>query len=287
MTEIKTIAILTHLRQGLDPDYYLARCQRQAWENEGRRVLVHQGTGPPPPADVAFLHVDLTQVPADYVALAASYPFCANAAVADVSKRRISRSLVGEDDAYDGAVIVKTDRNHRGLSEQRLRRAGAGRWAGLRETARRWLPPAWGGGGGRDYQLFERKEQVPRWVWRRRDLVVERFFMERHGEHFALHQWFFLGERGYASTLLSTEPMVKWANSTGAEPFHHAVPESLWRRRRELGFDYGKFDYIVQDGEAMLLDANPTPHYVISELTSESYWVAGVLGAGIDTLTNR
>ena len=83
MRSVQRIAILTHLRQGLDPDYYLARCQRQVWEPEGRRVVVHQGTGPPPPADVAFLHIDLTQVPADYAALAAAYPLCVNARVTD------------------------------------------------------------------------------------------------------------------------------------------------------------------------------------------------------------
>ena len=285
MPRVQRIAMLTHLRQGLDPDYYLARCQRQVWEVEGRQVIVHQGTAPPPPADLAFLHVDLTQVPADYAALAAFYPFCANAAVTDISKRRISRSLVAEDDAYDGPVIVKTDRNSRGLPEARLRLAEGGLWTALRQAALRWLPPAWGGGAGRDYQLFERKAQVPRWAWRRRDLVVDRFFTERRGDHFALHQWFFLGDRSYATTMLSSEPMVKWANSTREELWHQNVPENLWRRRRELGFDFGKFDYIVQDGEAMLLDANPTPHYVISELTLESQWVAGVLGAGVDSLT--
>jgi len=284
---IGTIAILTHLRQGFDPNYYLARCCRQVWEGEGRRVLVHQGTGTPPPADLAFLHVDLTQVPPDYTALAAAYPFCANARVADISKRRISRHLVDEGDAYDGPVIVKTDRNHRGQSERRLRLAEGGRWTALGEAARRWLPRSWGGGAGRHYQLFERRSQVPAWVWRRRDLVVERFFMERRGEHFAVHQWYFLGAHSYAKTMLSTEPMVKWSTSTGETLLHQHVPEALWQRRSELGFDYGKFDYILQDGEPILIDANTTPHYVVTGLTPESYWVARVLAAGLDSLAFR
>jgi hypothetical protein len=37
------------------------------------------------------------------------------------------------------------------------------------------------------------------------------------------------------------------------------VPEALRAERARLGFDYGKFDFVVVDGEAVLLDANRTP----------------------------
>ena len=29
--------------------------------------------------------------------------------------------------------------------------------------------------------------------------------------------------------------------------------------RRELGFDYGRFDYVLHEGEVVLLDVNHTP----------------------------
>ena len=32
--------------------------------------------------------------------------------------------------------------------------------------------------------------------------------------------------------------------------------------REAMGFDYGKFDYVVRDGEAILLDANKTPGHL-------------------------
>lgn len=38
-----------------------------------------------------------------------------------------------------------------------------------------------------------------------------------------------------------------------------AVPEELRAERHRLGFDYGKFDFVVRDGVAILLDANKTP----------------------------
>ena len=59
---------------------------------------------------------------------------------------------------------------------------------------------------------------------------------------------------------------------------------ALWQRRRELGMEFGKLDYILHEGEAVLLDANPTPHVGTSELHERSLWVCGVLAAGIDFL---
>jgi hypothetical protein len=281
---VQTIAILTHLRQGLDPNYFLGRCKRFHWEREGRRVLVHQGTGTPPPADVAILHVDLTFIPPDYLALAARYPRCLNAQVGDISKRHVSRWLVSEGDGYEGPVVVKHDLNHGGASERRLRMEVGGAFARLRESALRWLPRAWHGRAGDDYQLFRRKEQVPRWVWRRSSLVVERFFCQPHGEGYAINQWFFLGERGVVSTLVDRRPLVKWHPEIQRLPLHHDVPDALWQRRRELAMDYGKLDYIVQDGEAVLLDANPTPHVGTTEVRERNVWITGVLAAGIDFL---
>jgi len=284
---VSTIAILTHLRQGLDPDYFLARCKRFFWETEGRRVLVHQGTSTPPPADVAILHVDLTVVPPDYLALAGRYERCVNAGVADIAKRKISRHLVGPDDGYDGAVVVKHNLNHGGAAERRLRIAEGGALARLREATLRWVPRAWHGRAGDDYQRFERKAQVPDWVWRRDDLVVERFFVQRVDEGYAINQWFFLGPRGVVSTLVGPQPLVKWTPTIGRMPLHHDVPEALWQRRRELGMDFGKLDFVVQDGEAVLLDANPTPHVGTTEVRERNRWICGVLAAGIDLLGDR
>ncbi len=37
------------------------------------------------------------------------------------------------------------------------------------------------------------------------------------------------------------------------------VPDDLRLRRAELGFDFGKFDFVIHEGRAVLLDANRTP----------------------------
>ena len=56
----------------------------------------------------------------------------------------------------------------------------------------------------------------------------------------------------------SRHPVVKVANIYRHE-YLHEVPDSLRETRRALGFDFGKFDYVMVDGQAILLDANKTP----------------------------
>ncbi len=258
---VPSLAILTHRRQGLDGGYFLAALVDRFWRPAGVAVTLHQGAGAPPAAELAILHVDLTRIPPDYLALAAAYPRTLNGAVADISKRRVGLGLLAERDDYDGPVIVKSDLNHGGASERRLRRSEAGPWrAALASLAERWPTPWRAGPQQGDYRLFERRAQVPGWVWRHPALVVEPLYVERQGAAFALNQWLFLGEAEVVSTLLAPVPLVKMASVTGSVPLHCDVPPEIRQRRRELGFDYGKFDYVIHEGRARLLDANATPH---------------------------
>jgi hypothetical protein len=254
------IAILTHARQGLRPGTTIARIADEHWSRDGHRTVIHRGLGTPPPADVAIQHVDLTRVPRDYLDLASHYPRTINGAVADISKRRISSDLLSEDDDFAGPVMVKTDLNHAGMPERVLRRSLprlCARLLGLLETR---LPCSWFGHlPGDQYLVFERKDAVPRWVWRSKGLVVQPLHVERRGNLFAMHQWYFLGDRDCVSTFLSHAPVVKLATVVERLPLHTDVPDALRRRRAELKFDYGKFDYVAPDGQPILLDANRTP----------------------------
>jgi len=45
----------------------------------------------------------------------------------------------------------------------------------------------------------------------------------------------------------------------GFERLAISVPEELHAMWARLGFDFGKFDYVVRDGQIVLLDANRTP----------------------------
>ena len=89
-----TIAVLTHALQKLRPGTTIARIASEHWAPSGHRIVLHRGLGPPPPADVAFQHVDLTRVPRPYLELARYYPRMINGAVDDISKRRVSPSIL-------------------------------------------------------------------------------------------------------------------------------------------------------------------------------------------------
>jgi len=255
-----TIAILTHALQELRPGTTIARIANEHWAPAGHRIILHRGFDRPPPADVAIQHVDLTKVPQPYLELERFYPSVINATVGDISKRRISADLLGEGSAHDGPVMVKTDLNHAGMPERLLRREMRGATGALLRMLEKVAPCTWFGCLPNDqYVVFEHKDAVPRWVWRSRGLVVQPLHMERRGDLFALNQWYFLGDKDCVSTLLSRSPVVKIANVAEFVPLHREVPEAIRRRRVELKFDYGKFDYVVTDRGPILLDANRTP----------------------------
>ena len=156
--------------------------------------------------------------------------------------------------------MVKTDHNHAGMPERMLRKEVPGLQGALLRLIERLAPVSWFGHMPNDqYVVFEHKDAVPGWVWRARGLVVQPLYMERRGDLFALNQWYFLGDQGRVSTLLSRSPVVKIANVAEFVPLHQEVPDEIRRRREELQFDYGKFDYVIVDGKPMLLDANRTP----------------------------
>lgn len=255
-----TIAILTHRHDDIRRGPTIAHIAYEHWAPAGHRILVHRGTEAPPPADLAILHVPLTIVPQAYQDLAASYPTTINARVSCTSKRAVCLDLLSRSDAYRGPVIVKTDLNHGGKVEERLRRRRAGTFLRLWLELERHLPASWFGRlPGREYVTLSSKDAVPGWVWRSPHLVVQPFYAERRGDLFAMHQWYFFGGRDCVSTFLAREPVVKLANVVERLPLHDEVPEALRWRRAELKFDYGKFDFVMVDGKPILLDANHTP----------------------------
>jgi hypothetical protein len=204
--------------------------------------------------DVALLHVDLTRIPASALPRNPSGTPLLNAGVLDISKRAVSRQLVRPGDGYLGPVIVKTDANYFGAPEEKGKRRG---------LLRRMLEhaPSWRLAGTlprRQYPVLDTARDVPDWVWRRDDLVVERFLPEIEDGLYVVRSWMFLGREEYAVKVYGREPVVKARRLVRFE-YLKAVPDSLRAERERLRFDYGKFDYVERDGEAFLLDANKTP----------------------------
>lgn len=252
------VVILTHARTPLASRHYFLRAVADVWREDGLRVTAVTDPDARVEADLAILHVDLTVVPEAHLAFARRYPVTLNARVADISKRRISAHLVRPGDGYEGPVVVKTDRNCGGTPEDRvaargsrLRRAARALRGTLPWSLRGRIPTA-------EYRVFDAVRDVPWPVWRNRDLVVERFLPERDDGLYRLRTWIFLGDRESNSICWSPQPIVKSESVVRREPAP-GVPEDLRALRRDLGFDFGKFDYAIVDGRTVLYDANRTP----------------------------
>jgi hypothetical protein len=207
---------------------------------------------------VVIPHLDTTFVPAEYETCFARCVVVVNRKVTDISKRRISENLVTKPADYDGPVIVKTDRNFGGRPELE-RFNDSGRFAQIAMILARWLPWTLTGMIGH-YKIFDHPSLVPRAVWRNPLLVVEKFLPERQEGMYCLRQYIFLGAAELNTLAFSAEPIVKARNVVRREVLPEP-PDGMRELRRALGFDFGKFDYVLQDGRVVLLDANRTPTY--------------------------
>ena len=256
------IAILWHERdRHRDLARYAITHLAECWRADGHHVRSIFGTERFEAADIVVVHVDVSVVPARYLEFAARFPIALNGRVQDIRRTRFSRILVRRDEAYVGPVIVKSNANHAGAPE-RVRSSLA--LATLRWRLRRRLAtfhhrppdavPIFA--TPLDYRIFDSAAQVPEAWFDNRELVVERFLPERVGEHYAVRNYQFLGDRWTCSRMLAADPIVNAYTQIGTEPVDvHPEIEAL---RQELGFDYGKFDYVMHDGRPVLLDANKT-----------------------------
>lgn len=259
----RSIAVLFHERQrDAEAVRYRIWPVIANWRERGIRVDVVHGLSNVPEADVIFPHLDCSVVPDGAWALMQSHPRVVNRRVRDIRKRTVSTNLIGPDSDWTGPVIVKTDANCAGLSDHRF-----GREAGptLAERIRRRLTmhPA------RErallrfarslsrYYIFDSPRDLPRGVFRNRHLVVERFLPERIGGTYTVRMWIVLGDRGVGRTLTGSDPFVKDNNAVLGS--FGAPPPEVEEFRRRIGLDYGKIDFVMHKGRAVILDVNTTP----------------------------
>jgi hypothetical protein len=244
----RTIAIIAHAGDGFWGQPRLIHLLMKRWESMGLESRLADDPESPPAADLALLHVSLSVVPEEYRRLSERYPRTLNARVHDIRKRRFSRLVVHPGDHAPGPAIVKTDRNAGGMREARARPLSSRLDAIRPWSSRRALER---------YELYPNVERVPPGVWRNPNLVVERFRAERRDDRFLCRHWLFLGSREVTRRTLSSDPMVKFRGEM--ERTSDSIPDELRGLREEMGFDYGKFDYGIVEGEVVVYDVNRTP----------------------------
>jgi hypothetical protein len=77
----------------------------------------------------------------------------------------------------------------------------------------------------------------------------------------------------------SNHPIIKSHNIIGRELLTD-VPDDLRQMRRDLGFDFGKFDFAIVEGRTVLYDTNRTPSLGGVSESDPPTWLAQ-LAAGL------
>jgi hypothetical protein len=255
------IAVLFHSGdRHQDLSVYIVDHLAAFWREDGHEVRYLFGTRHFIEADLIFVHVNLSIVPDEYLEFASKYPIAVNGQLRDIRKSTISRNLLRQGDSWDGSVIVKSDLNYNGQPERTLHqdwlKRHFRRWREIcdfvaRKAGRQGPFKSW-----RDYQVFERLKDVPRNLTQNRHVVVERFRPEIEGGLYHLRIYQFLGNRWSCMRLASPEPLVKAETCVRVEQVEPHAEIVAWRKT--LRMDYGKLDYVIDNGEVVLLDVNKT-----------------------------
>ena len=280
------IAVITHeIDEFKDSNYLLSHLSR-VWQRDGVKIVIVKGVNQElPAADHDILHTDITAVHEDYTRIFSHYPLVINSSVRDISKTVFSDLIVAKNDGYTGKVIVKTNANFGGMRE-RQEKFNDGDWQSTIDIQRPWRRVEW----MEEYPVFDSPSDVPTGVWRNDKLVVEKFLPEQNAQgEYLLKVWVFFGDQGIYYQCVSTDPVIKSRNLIRREFLDvNDVPESIRQVRAKMGFDYGKFDFAIHQGEPVLYDVNRTPggpkQAVVSETAERSY---RILSSGLDSFINQ
>jgi hypothetical protein len=233
-------------------DYYVISKLATQWREWGHSITF--GPAQALSEGLAIMHVDRTKVEPELVP-ETTRPVL-NQQVLDISKNLFSTLRVYPEDPWTGAVILKSILNCFGSPERNASRPGFFERKRRKLAKSSWrlvrmLPE-------RDYPVLKSIAAVPGWVWKREDLIVERFMPERDGDLYSIRGWLFFGDRGYGYRLFSKSPIVKVSTITHHEILDH-VPAELEVLRKARGYDFGKFDYVEVEGRPVVIDMNKTP----------------------------
>lgn len=214
----------------------------------GHTVRVQAGPDGDAQGDAVIVHVDCSVTPEPYLEFAARFPLAVNARIADIRKRAVSGALLSRGEDWAGPVIVKADLNSRGSPEAKHNTVAQMRG---HPRVHPYTPAR------RQYRMYPDTAQVPLRHWNDPRVVVEKFVPERDGDNYAIRNWVFLGPAERCKRSISADPMVKAEGIVSRDDAE--VPPELRAERERLGFDFGKFDFVIHGGRAVLLDANKTP----------------------------
>jgi len=236
-------------------------------KRRGLVVRVLDRLDPAPRARAAFVHVDLTTVPAPYTWVDRLYPRCMNGRTHSIARHLYSAARLCRGDDYTGPVIVKSALNHRGLPDFQYV-AAEGK---LRLTSRLNLPRR-----RREYRELQDRlcpkyeilpgiDEVPEAVWSDSGVIVERFLPGNFDLPVVKYRYNFMLDCAI-TVRAEYDDLLCAADSVKRVEFIDEVPGEVLAARRRLDLDYGAIDYFVVEGRATVVDVNKT-------ITSTPDWV--------------
>ncbi len=251
-----SIHVVTGQDRELRQNYLIAKLAHH-WQKSGHKVSY--GSAHRIDADLGIIHIDQTRIARSMIPDNPCNCPLLNRSVLDISKSSFSTLRLLPDDSWTGPVIIKSDLNCFGKREWKKRKKVFFEKKQRRLAEKSWrlariLPPE-------RYPILNALKEVPGWVWKHPEIIVERFMPEREQGFYCIRGWVFFGKRGYTYRLFSTDSVVKTGTMVKYE-FLNEPPEELIEFRIKSGFDFGKFDYVEVDGNTILLDINKTPGIV-------------------------
>ena len=249
------IAVLFH--QDMKPsslEYYEIGHMARYWREGGYEVAYLFGPDTSVRADICIVHVDLSVVPDAYIDFAYRFPVVLNGKITDIRKSRLSRYLVTPDCGFDGPVIVKTDLNYAGRPERSLTHNRLTLFA--QDVVAPFLRRAGRIVRHHHYRVYDRFSQVPKKYVESEDFVIERYLPEIVDGLRCVNYYKFFGDQHDCARSCSEDAVVVGCNTVRRVDID--VSEEVVDYRKELGIDFGKIDFCLHQGRAVIIDVNKT-----------------------------
>lgn len=260
---IKNINIITDKVIGFKRSSYLLNHLAIEWVRNGYRITL-SGSENPPNADLGILHVDMTVVSQDFLDACSAYPIVLNGRFIDNSKRLISKHLLSPGCDYKGAVIIKTNANYGGLHELKAKypegyprefvamnpKHPATRWSLVQH-----IPTE-------SYIVLESMEEVHQDIWTNPYLVVEKFTPEIDTDGlYCMRACLFFGGQEVGLLVKSRSRIIKGRDVIDRQFIPGIAPSEVQRFKKDHHMEFGRIDYVIHQGEVVILDANKTASF--------------------------
>jgi len=232
----------------------------ELWRKSGINVVYIFGVDKHVPADLIIVHIDFSVVPQKYLDYAANYPVALNGQLMNICKSGFSEGLLHSDSDWNGKVIIKSNLNHGGIQEQiyssTLRKPYIDLYWRVISKIKRILGREPLFSDPYDYKIFDNIKMVPKHWFNSSNAIVEKFVPEIENGFYHIRMFQILGDHWICERLASPNPIVKGGNCVKVEIVE--PHEEVFEWCKELKLDYGKLDYVVNDGKPILLDVNKT-----------------------------